>query len=170
MNRVEVKEDCDLITQNKQLFYLPAKKMWIPFYRIMRINKKSPGDRQGVCYWWICGRDKGILQCDDEHSANLQTRCRSMLKFLHITLVHHIPGVWNTTTTKIVCMNWSDVGLCTSGLEEPCFVTELSSWFPKIPGEEFCNFVQCQRLRSGPSWVPPESCVRRLLTLVFGSL
>lgn len=41
----------------------------------------------------------------------------------------------DVTLTKVFCLNstnWSNVGLYTSGWEEPCFITELSSRFPKV--------------------------------------
>lgn len=28
--------------------------------------------------------------------------------------------------------NWSNVGLYTSRWEKPCFITELSTWFPQV--------------------------------------
>lgn len=39
------------------------------------------------------------------------------------------------TSDKFFCLNstnWSNVGLYTSGWEEPCFIAELSSWFPQV--------------------------------------
>ncbi|KAK2087291.1 Mortality factor 4-like protein 1 [Saguinus oedipus] len=43
--------DRDLITRQKQLFYLPARRMWIPFLRIMQINyEKSRGNTDNKEY------------------------------------------------------------------------------------------------------------------------
>ena len=104
MNRVEVKvkipeelkpwlvDDWDLITRQKQLFYLPAKKN-VDSILEDYANYKSQGNTD-----------------NKEYAVN---EVNIMLNYHRSPRCTHVPGVWSATFTEIICVNWMDVGLST---------------------------------------------------------
>lgn len=57
-----------------------------------------------------------------------------MVAFAHIIKVYAHNATLGVTLTSFFLnsTNWSNVGVYTSGWEESCFITELSSRFPKV--------------------------------------
>ena len=129
MYRVEVKvkipeelkpwlvEDWDLITWQKQLFYLPAKKNADSILEDSANYKQSRGNTENKEYavHEVVAGIKEYFNVTLGTSCSVNMRDHSMLKPSQITLMHHVPGARSATSTEIICTYWSDVGLCTSG-------------------------------------------------------
>uniref|UniRef100_A0A8I4A5Z8 MRG domain-containing protein n=1 Tax=Callithrix jacchus TaxID=9483 RepID=A0A8I4A5Z8_CALJA len=130
MNGVEVKvkfpeelkpwlvDDWDLITRQKQLFYLHAKKnvdSIIEDYANYKKSRGNTGNKEHSVNEVVAGTREYF---------NVLLGTQPLYKFerpqyAEILADHPdapcVPGVWNATSTKIICTNWSNVGLYTSG-------------------------------------------------------